>query len=189
MPRRDQVCLLELDDIPHHATIQFLKTRDADRYAGHEWKERCVEIMWGKFFMLDRVLDAVPDAEYAYWIDAGIANANVISTKYIAEADLHNYRLSEVASAFPLKLFAGIREFVGDRILALKTTQPHHPGIPAQYNREPYRTSEGLIAGLLGGRRERVSERTRVTTMPRSRARYSMLVSPAGTSPDSSTVR
>ena len=151
---------LELADTPRHATIQFLKARDADRYAGLEWQERCVEIMWGKFFMLDRVLDTVPDAEYVYWIDAGLANANIISTKYIAEADLHNYRLSEVASAFPPKLFARIREFAGDRILALKTTQPHHPGVPAHYNREPYQTSDGLIAGMFGGPRARVSELT-----------------------------
>lgn len=151
---------LELDDIPHHATIQFLKTRDAEQYAGHEWTERCVEVMWGKFFMLDRALDACPDAECVYWIDAGLANANVISTKYIAEADLHAYRLSEVASAFPPTLFTRIREFAGDRVLALKSTQPHHAGIPAQYNRQPYQTHHGLIAGLFGGRRARVSELT-----------------------------
>ena len=151
---------LELHDVPHHATIQRIKARDAEQYAGFEWTERCVEVMWGKFFMLDRVLDVAPDAEYAYWIDAGLANANVISTKYIAEADLNNYRLSEVGSAFPPKLFARIREFAGDRILAIKTTQAHHPGIPEHYNRGPYTSSDALVAGIFGGRRARVAELT-----------------------------
>ncbi|MGE0449064.1 MAG: hypothetical protein AB7Q29_05705 [Vicinamibacterales bacterium] len=151
---------LELHDVPHHAAIQRIKARDAEEYSGIAWQERCVEVMWGKFFMLDRVLEAAPDAERMYWIDAGLANANVISTKYIAEADLHNGRLSEVASAFTPKLFARIRDFAGDRVLAIKTTQAHHPGIPAKYNRAPYTTSDGVIAGLFGGHRARVAELT-----------------------------
>jgi hypothetical protein len=151
---------VELHDVPHHATIRHLKTRDADRYAGLEWKERCVEVMWGKFFMLDRVIALAPDAECIYWIDAGLANANIISTKYIAEADLHRYRLSEVTSAFPPQLFPRIREFVGDRVLAIKTTAPHHPAIPVKYNRLPYATNDGIVGGLFGGPRGRVAELT-----------------------------
>lgn len=148
---------LELHDLPYHSEIQAIKSRDAERYVGLEWQERCVEIMWGKFFMLQQVLTSVPDAENLYWIDAGLANANVISTKYIAEADLHNYRLSEVGAAFPPKLFARIREFAGDKILVLKMPHGHHPGIPAHYNARPYATSDSLIAGLIGGSRARVA--------------------------------
>ena len=148
----------EVKDFPHHAAIQRLKSRDAEKYAGLEWQERCVEIMWGKFFMLAQVLDIAPDAECVYWIDAGLANANIISTKYIAEADLHARRLSEVGSAFPPKLFTRIREFVGDKILALKTPHGHHPGIPAEYNTRPYTASNCLVAGLIGGPRQRVAE-------------------------------
>ena len=151
---------LDLHDMPYHPTIQHLKTRDAAQYAELAWTERCVEVMWGKFVMLERVLDAAPDAPHVYWIDAGLANANIISTKYIAEADLHNQKMSEVGSAFTPKLFTRVREFVGDRVLAIKITGAHHPGIPAHYNRGPYANADGLVAGLFGGPRARVAELT-----------------------------
>lgn len=149
---------LELHDVPHHSLIQQIKSRDPDAYTGLAWQERCVEIMWGKFFMLTQILDSMPHAASVYWVDAGLANANIISTKYIAESDLANYRLSEVAAAFPPKLFRRIREFAGNKILALKTPCPHNPAIPAKYNGRPYTIPDGLIAGLLGGRRDRVAE-------------------------------
>jgi hypothetical protein len=148
---------LELQDVPYHSRIQRIKARDPERYGQLAWRERCVEIMWGKSVMLERVLDAAPWAENVYWIDAGLANANIISTKYIAEPDLIAYRLCRVGAAFPPQLFARIREFAGDGIVVLKTPNPHNPGIPAKYNARPYAEPDGLIAGLLGGRRDRVA--------------------------------
>lgn len=148
---------LELHDVPYHPQIQHIKSQDPDRYAKIEWQERCVEIMWGKFLMLERVLESAPFAEHVYWIDAGLANADIISTKYIAESDLINHRLCEVSTAFPPKLFARIREFAGDKILVLKSPNGHNPGIPAKYNTRPYAIPDALIAGLLGGPRDRVA--------------------------------
>jgi hypothetical protein len=148
---------LELHDVPHHADIRRIKSLHPDRYGDLPWQERCVEIMWGKFFMLERVLELAPTATHVYWIDAGLANANIISTKYIAEADLAAYRLSAVEAAFPPHLLARVGAFAGDRIVALKTTQPHNPGIPPTYNARPYATSDGVIAGFFGGRRARVA--------------------------------
>lgn len=149
---------LELHEVPHHAEVQRIKAEHAERYADLPWQERCVEIMWGKFFMLERALQLAPRAAHVYWIDAGLANANIISTKYITESDLAASRLSEVAAAFPPKLFARIREVAGDRLLVLKMPNGHHPGIPAKYNARPYERSDSLVAGLFGGPRQRVAE-------------------------------
>lgn len=149
---------LELHDVPHHPQIQRIKAQDPERYAAYEWQERCVEIMWGKFFMLERVLDLAPQAAHVYWIDAGLANSSIISTKYISAADLANYRLSEVGAAFPPKLFQRIRDFAAGKVVVLKTPNPHNPGIPSKYNSRPYTMPDGLIAGLFGGPRHRVAE-------------------------------
>jgi hypothetical protein len=149
---------LELHEIPHHSRIRQLKAQYPERYAEIAWEERCVEIMWGKFFMLERVLTALPQAERVYWIDAGLANANIISTKYIADDDLRAHRLEEVQAAFPPRLFTRIAEFVGDKVLLLRTTTPHHRGIPEEYNARPYADGNGVVAGLFGGRRAAVAD-------------------------------
>jgi hypothetical protein len=149
---------LELRDMPHHAEIQRIKAEHPEDYATDPWQERCVEIMWGKFHMLSEVLRRAPEAENVYWIDAGLANANIISTKYIAEADLIAHRLSEVSAAFVPKLFTRMREFAGGRVLVLKTPNAHNRGIPEKYNTCPYSMPDAIVAGLLGGPRQRVAE-------------------------------
>lgn len=153
---------LELHEVPYHPRIRDIKAQNPERYADLAWQERCVEIMWGKFVMLERVLEADPEATHVYWIDAGLANANIISTKYIAEADLREHRLSEVGAAFPPRLFTRIREFIGDKILALKTTLVHNAAIPAKYNAAPYTSTDGLIGGLFGGPRAGVAQLCRL---------------------------
>ncbi|MDX2170754.1 MAG: hypothetical protein SF182_27030 [Deltaproteobacteria bacterium] len=149
---------LELHEIPLHARVRQLKSQYPERYGDLAWQERCVEIMWGKFFMLERVLAAAPQAERLYWIDAGLANANIISTKYIADDDLRAQRLSAVRAAFPPRLFTRIAEFAGDKLLLLRSTTPHHQGIPAVYNARPYADANGVVAGLFGGRRAAVAD-------------------------------
>jgi hypothetical protein len=144
--------------VPHHARIQAIKAAAPERYGDFAWQQRCVEVMWGKFTMLERVLALAPDAEYVFWIDAGLANANIISTKYISLDDLAAQRLAEVGAAFPPRLFAAIRAFIGDRLLVLKMPGGHHPGIPEQYNARPYTAPDSVVAGLFGGPRRQVAE-------------------------------
>ncbi len=161
-PHRITFVPLELHEVPRHSEIRRLKTDDPDRYSGQAWQERCVEVMWGKFTMLERALAMAPEPTHVYWIDAGLANANIISTKYISESDLVAYRLSEVQSAFPPSLFSRIREFSGDRILALLSTVPHNPRIPERYNARPYTSPAGVVGGLFGGPRAAVAELCRL---------------------------
>lgn len=149
---------LELHDVPYHPRIRRIKSDHPEAYGTYPWQERCVEIMWGKFVMLQHVLDTVPGVAHLYWIDAGLANVNIISTKYIAESDLLNARLAEVRAAFPPRLFARIRAFAGDKIVVIKTPNGHNPGIPEKYNARPYAIPDALIGGLFGGPRPRVAE-------------------------------
>jgi hypothetical protein len=156
-PEAIQFLPLELEEIPYHPRIQDIKARHPDHYSDIPWQQRCVEIMWGKFIMLERVLELAPSATHLYWIDAGLADANIISTKYIAPADLAARRLSEVGAAFRPPLFDRIRAFVGDRVLALKMPGGHHLAIPERYNAQPYGMQYSLIAGLFGGPRDGVA--------------------------------
>lgn len=147
---------LELEDIPYSAEIQRIKASDPERYDDLPWQERCVQIMWGKFTMLEQALNLERCADNVYWIDAGLANANIISTRYISEEALAAERLCEVGQAFPPRLFARIRDYIGDRLLALRSTTPHQEGIPEKYNTRPYENRDGIVAGLLGGPRDQV---------------------------------
>ncbi len=147
---------LALDAVPHSAAIQRLKLAHPDRYQGLEWQERCVEIMWGKFHMLQQVLARDPRVEVVYWIDAGLANVNIISTRYTTADALRARRFCDVARAFPSVLFDRLTTFAGDRVAALKCTMPHNRGIPPRFNRRPYAHGDGVIGGLFGGPRARV---------------------------------
>jgi hypothetical protein len=147
-----------LSDLPHSATIQRIKREHPEAFVGIEWQERCVEIMWGKLHMLRTVLARDPGLERVYWIDAGLAHVNIVSTKYITAAALAAWELTAVGRAFPSVLFDRIDTFAGDRVLAITCTVPHNRGIPARYNTRPYLNDDALIGGLFGGRRAAVLE-------------------------------
>jgi|GEM_PF-632184 len=153
---------LELDEIPHSREIQRIKSDRPERYAAYEWQERCVEVMWGKFHMLKQALEWYPAAEHLFWIDAGLANVNVISTKYTDREALQAGDLHRVDAAFVPELFVRMEEMAGERLLAIQTTVAHHPGIPEKYNDRPYENGHGVIAGLFGGKRNVVQAVCRV---------------------------
>jgi hypothetical protein len=147
----------ELADIPHSSEIQRIKSAHPDDYSSYAWQQRCVEIMCGKFHMLKEALERRPEAEYLFWIDAGLANVSVISTKYTNAEALQAGDMHHVDAAFVPRLFLRMREMAGERLLAIKTTVAHNRGIPEEYNDRPYENAHGLIAGLFGGKRNAVN--------------------------------
>lgn len=147
---------LALDAVPHSAAVQRLKRERPQDFDRIEWRERCVEVMWGKFHMLRTVLTRDSGLERVYWIDAGLAHVDIISTKYSMPEAIEAGRLHDVARAFPSVLFDRLDRFAGDRMLALECTVPHNRGIPSRYNTQPYTSDGGLIGGLFGGPRAAV---------------------------------
>ncbi len=147
---------MALQTVPHSDTIQRIKRQHPEVYRGIEWRERCVQIMWGKLHMLRRTLAGDPSIARVYWIDAGLANVNIVSTRYITPAALEARRLCEVPRAFPSVLFDRLAVFAGQRVLALACTRPHNRGVPERYNRRPYDTDDALVGGLFGGVRDAV---------------------------------
>lgn len=147
---------LELADHPFSPEIQRIKAQHPEDYVGLEWKERCVEIMWGKFAMLERVLRDDPAIDFAYWVDAGLANTTVLSPRYRCGEPHAGKTDTPVESAFPLRLFDRLRHFGGNRLVAIECTALHNRGIPEKYNERPYQNAHAVIAGLFGGPRERM---------------------------------
>jgi hypothetical protein len=147
----------ELSDIPHSSEIQRIKAAHPETYSTYAWQQRCVEIMSGKFHMLRQALERCPTAEYLFWIDAGLANVNIISTKYTDAEALQARDMHRVDAAFVPGLFARMREMAGERVLAIKATVAHNPGIPERYNDRSYENTHALIAGLFGGKRNAIN--------------------------------
>lgn len=147
---------VEITDLPHSDEIQRIKAENPEDYTDLPWQERCVEIMWGKFHMLREALHRFPGAQNLFWIDAGLANVNVISTKYTTAEALAAGDLHRVDAAFRPELYTRMAEKAGHHILALKSTVPHHRGIPEKYLQRPYQEACGVVAGLFGGNRNAV---------------------------------
>jgi hypothetical protein len=148
----------ELADIPHSSEIQRIKSDHPEEYATYAWQQRCVEIMWGKFYMLEQALQRYPTAEHLFWIDAGLANVSVVSTKYTDAEALQAGDMHRVDSAFVPGLFVRMREMAGERLLAINATVAHNRGIPEKYNDRPYENAHALIGGLFGGKRKAVNQ-------------------------------
>ncbi len=147
----------ELADIPYSSEIQRIKSDHPEEYTSLAWQQRCVEIMCGKFHMLQQALERRPTAEHMFWIDAGLANVNIISTKYTDAEALQAGDVHRVDAAFVPGLFAGMRKMAGDRLLVIKATVAHNPGIPEKYNDRPYKNAHALTAGMFGGKRNAVN--------------------------------
>ena len=141
----------ELAEFPHSNDIQRIKSQEFERYSSIEWQERCVEIMWGKFHLLAKAMAHYPNTENFFWIDAGLANTSVISTKYTSAQALQEGDFHRVDSAFSSALFSKILTVAKDRVMGISATSPHNRPIPEHYNERPYVNYHGLIGGLFGG--------------------------------------
>lgn len=104
--------------------------------------------------LLRRVLDADPGVASAFWIDAGLADVRVISTRYTTAASLAVGRYHDVGRAFPSLLVDRLKAAAGSRVLALACTSgaigPLHPSDDAGAVRG---TGEVVVAALFGGSR------------------------------------
>jgi hypothetical protein len=158
--KKHNICFIpfEIDDFPYSAEIQRIKKAYPERYGKYEWEQRCVEIMWGKFFLLSKTLKTYNDIDSIYWIDAGLANTGVISPKYSSDDAIANGKIHELHRAFNNGFFNALADYSNNYILFLTCTTPHNEPIPDYYIRNIYTSRSGVIAGLFGGRSDLVNE-------------------------------
>jgi hypothetical protein len=143
----------ELSDHPDSPAIQRIKTRNPEAFSGVEWRERCVEIMWGKPQMLRHVAETYPEHDTLYWVDAGLASLDLLSPRYIRAQET---KATNRTTAFPSDLGERLTRFGDGRLVTLTCTVPHNKGIPEKYNSQRYTNANAVIGGLLGGPRDLV---------------------------------
>lgn len=143
------VIALDLKDYIHHSKIQKIKNSTvlADDVF---WKNRCAEIMYSKFDMLERICCKHPNKNI-FWIDAGLSRAEILSHKFFNENDIENHRYYNAVKLFTPELFSKINEFINDKILLIESTQPHNGPIPKEFNINDYTSNNAPIGGLFGG--------------------------------------
>ena len=128
---------IELTEFPHSNAIQRIKAQEFEQYSTIEWQQRCVEIMWGKFHLLAKAMARHPNTENFFWVDAGLANTQIISTKYTSAQALQDGDFHRVDAAFSSALFSRILAVAKDRVMAIGTTVPHNLPVPEYYNERP----------------------------------------------------
>lgn len=139
----------ELDEFLYHDRIQELKNT-VDRNDVY-WQHRCVEIMWGKFLYIQRVLELEPTLEKVYWIDAGLSHRDVISPKYTDSELLEKHITERNYLLFTPKFIEKLNNWVGDKIFMILATTPHSKPIAEKYNNVPYDVFYGATGGFFGG--------------------------------------
>lgn len=72
---------------PYHARVDAIKDLKP-KFDGSNpnvetgWKNRCCEIMYGKFLWMEENLQQLEDDDYLFWIDAGLSSGTIIPRKY-----------------------------------------------------------------------------------------------------------
>lgn len=141
---------LDLSNLPFHNDIQRIKQLFPDKFNDLFWHQRCVELMWGKLFMLDYVINHY-ECDNVFWIDAGLCHNDVISPKYSLKSDLDKNITSNPYQLMNERFVRNINNFIGNKILAIRSTVPHNTPIPEKYNIKPYENTYGVVGGLFGG--------------------------------------
>lgn len=129
--------------------VQIIKKEYKEKYSDLFWTQRCLEIMWGKFFMIQDVLTNHREYDNVYWIDAGLFHNDVIAPRYFLnnKPDLQNAGLPLFNPYFMEKLNA----YVDGKVLLMQQINPHNKPIDVKYNKNEYKTLNGAVGGLFGG--------------------------------------
>lgn len=143
--------LLELDTLPFHQRIQEIKKNFPEKFDDLFWHQRCVELMWGKLWMISQVMTEYPMAENIFWIDAGLCHNDVISPKYSLASDITQGISSNPYTLMNKNFVPNLKKFAKDKVIAIESVAPHNNPIPEKYNTVPYRTNNGMVGGLFGG--------------------------------------
>jgi hypothetical protein len=149
-----ELVVKDLHTLDISPTIQEIKRSQKEKYSDLFWTQRCVEIMWGKFFMIDEVLQNHPAYDTVYWIDAGLFHNDVISPKFFLDD-----KPALESAGLPLfnpHLMQKLKTFLEGKLLLVQQMNPHNRPIDARYNNRPYQNHFGAVGGLFGGDAEKM---------------------------------
>jgi hypothetical protein len=166
----------DLHSLYFHEGVNQLRNENSAVYRDTpDWRDRCVEIMWGKFIFMRDEINSSPELEHIYWIDAGISHPGIIHSRFNPHYE-HNIDFvrdldkSTYPDTFKNELIFN-PEFMGklirytgdDHILNITSNNPQHPRLPTT---SPVPFKGSVIGGIFGGRTELVLDYcNRVITM------------------------
>ena len=144
-----ELIVQDLDKLEISPKIQEIKKNNPGKYSDIFWTQRCVEIMWGKFFMIKHIIENNPEYTKLFWIDAGLFHNDVIAPKYFSNNDpgLKNAGVGLFNPMFMEKL----NHYIDDLIIIAQQANPHNKPIDSKYNKRAYQNAYGAVGGLFGG--------------------------------------
>lgn len=150
----------ELTTFPYHDEINRIKLLKEQYTKDTSWYTRCVEIMWGKMFWLEREAKTLGENDHIFWIDAGLFHNGMFTDKWKSE-DSDNFFDYDMITQ-KRDLHADLSKHAGEKILNLVCKHPNHGSddymsvVGHDFGRPQY----GVIGGIFGGRRDAVLEYT-----------------------------
>lgn len=113
------------------------------------------EVDWNKIYLLEKEYDETYD--YLYWIDVGLSHHGIFPNKYNPNSKLatgmsHDYNTYSFTDLFTNKLFVGINNFLGDRLISIENELKFHNVYELNSILEGGYDYKGLtVGGILGG--------------------------------------
>ena len=152
----------DLYDMSFHNEVDIVRQSSPEIYReSPDWRDRCVEIMWGKFlFIKDSILHNA-ESEYVFWIDAGISHPGIIHSRFnphyehnigfVRDLDKSTYHLTfQNDIIFNESFMKSLIDYTGeDKILNIAARGPQHPRLS---HSTPFKGS--VIGGIFGGRKD-----------------------------------
>lgn len=149
----------DLYSFAFHERLNAIRDKNEMYRTGTDWRDRCVEIMWGKFIFIKNVIAANPTTEYIYWIDAGISHSGIIHSRFNSHYDNNKDFVRDLDKStypdtfkndliFNDKFMDNLIRYTGsDNILNIAATGPQHPLLASDH---PFAGS--VVGGLFGGK-------------------------------------
>lgn len=158
----------DLDKLYFHEGVNQVRNENAAVYRDTpDWRDRCVEIMWGKFMFIKDVIDHNPDLHHIYWIDAGISHPGIIHSRFnphyehnidfVRDLDKSTYPDTfRNDLIFDSTFMDKLEAYTGDdHVLNITCSNPQHPRLQST-TPTPFKGS--VIGGIFGGRTGLVSD-------------------------------
>lgn len=156
----------ELTEFEHHQRIEQIKDIRPDYTEDASWRSRCVEIMWGKFYWVQRELSELSNSDYLFWIDAGLFHGGSIHDKFRSGDSIGVFDFDSITQK--RNLFDDLVRHSGDKILNVSSDMVNH-GFTDYMTVFLEKPRFGVAGGIFGGKKGLLSRYVTdiISEMPR----------------------
>jgi hypothetical protein len=149
-----------LYELYFHEEVNNIRDLYSDLYrTSPDWRDRCMEIMWGKFIFMKETIKLNPNIENIFWIDAGISHSGIIHSRFNSNFE-HNLNFIHDLNkeTYPLtfkndlifnkNFMDNLINYTGDNILNIVSINPQHPIAHTSIHKN---FKGSVIGGIFGG--------------------------------------